>query len=519
MTTTGTTRRYLVDLRQDLIAELHPTLNGDIDPSKLTPGSARKLWWLGPCGHEWDAAINNRTNGSNCPFCSNTRVLAGFNDLASQRPDLAAQWHPTKNVINPAAISPKSNKKAWWVCPEGHEWEANIGNRFYGNGCPVCKVPRGGEFAAAKRARRALGLPVKHREKVAGKLPQGLLPGINDMETIRPDLALEFHPTKNAPSTPATTSAGTGARLWWRCEEGHEWQQTGNARTSMGLGCPKCGAQAAIESGKKRSGSGRRLHVGINDLASRRPDVAAQWHPTRNGDLAPSDVTSSTGVKAWWLDEFGHEWESVIASRTGGGVGCPICSGHKTLAGFNDLATVRPDVAAEWHRIKNGELLPSVLTQFSNRIVWWECTKGHEWKSTVNNRSHEQGCPVCADRGFQQSKPGFVYFLEHRGLRSFKVGITNEGTVRLDLFQIEGWTILNLERFQNGAQALQVESAIKRWWRKDLGLPMWLGPEDMARTSGWTETISSDELTARECIERIRTEAAALRLPVPHQFP
>ncbi|MBF4606436.1 hypothetical protein [Curtobacterium sp. VKM Ac-1393] len=83
--------------------------------------------------------------------------------------------------------------------------------------------------------------------------------------------------------------------------------------------------------------------------------------------------------------------------------------------------------------------------------------------------------------------------------------------MRLDLFQIEGWTILNLEWFQVGADALKVEAAIKRWWRKDLGLPMWLGPLDMARTSGWTETISSDELTARECIERIRREAAALR--------
>ena len=511
MTTAGPTRRYLLDVRPDLVAQLHPTRNPHLDILHLTPGSAKKVWWVGPCGHEWDAAINTRTNGSNCPYCANARVLAGFNDLASQRPDHLKQWHPTRNTLDPSTLAPQTGKRAWWVCPGGHEWEAIIRNRYNGNGCPICKEPRGEEFAAAKRARRALGRPVKHRKKIAGTLPQGLIPGLNDMETLRPDLALEFHPTKNAPIAPSTVSAGTGARLWWRCEEGHEWNQTGNARTSLGLGCPVCEATTAIASGKKRAGSGRALHVGINDLASRRPDIAAEWHPTKNGVRTPADVTSSTGVKAWWLDEFGHEWDAVVAIRTGGGVGCPICSGHRTLAGFNDLASQRPDVAASWHPTKNGELTPTELSVYSNRIVWWQDAEGHEWKSTVNNRSHDQGCPVCADRGFQQSKPGFVYFLEHTDFRSFKVGITNEGTVRLDLFQIEGWEILNLEHFRRGVDAMQVEAAIKRWWRKDLGLPIWLGPEDMSRTSGWTETISSDELTARQCIERIRAEAALFR--------
>ncbi|MGN7191981.1 zinc-ribbon domain-containing protein [Curtobacterium sp. SAFR-003] len=511
MSTAGTTRRSLVDARPDLVAEIHPTRNPDLDILGLTTGSGKRVWWRASCGHEWDAVVNNRVNGSNCPFCSNHRVLAGFNDLASQRPDLLGQWHPTKNMLDPTTISPQSSKRAWWLCPEGHEWEAKVANRFHGNGCPVCKLPRGEEFAAKKRARRALGLPIKHREKVGWRLPQGLLVGINDMATLRPDLALEFHPTKNAPATPGTVSAGTGVRLWWRCEEGHEWQMTGNARTVGGAGCAVCGAATAMASGEKRAGSGRALHVGINDLATRRPDIAAEWHPTKNGDRAPSDVTSSTGVKAWWLDAFGHEWESVIASRTGGGAGCPVCSGRRTLAGFNDLATMRPDVAASWHPTRNDELRPTDVTQYSNRIVWWQDAEGHEWRSTVNNRSHDQGCPVCADHGFQSSRPGFVYFLEHEGFRAFKVGITNEGTVRLDLFQLEGWTVLNLERFDDGRLAMQVESAIKRWWRKDLGLPIWLGPEDMARTSGWTETISNEELTAYECIARIRLETKLAR--------
>lgn len=511
MTTSRQTRRFLVDVYPGLAAELHPTLNEGIDLAKVTSGSGRKLWWRAACGHDWQAQVNNRAHGNGCPYCANIRVLAGFNDLASRRPDLMEMWHPSKNVLDSSTLSPQSAQKAWWLCPEGHEWEAKVSNRFHGNGCPICKLPRGEEFAAAKRARRALARPIVHREKAPGSLPKGLFPGINDMATTRPDLALEFHPTKNAPKTPATVSAGTGDNLWWRCEEGHEWQMRGNTRTSAGLGCAVCAAVTAMASGKKRAGSGRALHVGINDLGTRRPDIAAEWHPTKNGDRTPADVTSSTGVKAWWLDEFGHEWESVIASRTGGGVGCPICAGLQTLTGFNDLATVRPDVAVSWHPSKNGNLGPTDLAQFSNKIVWWQCPEGHEWKSTVNNRSHDQGCPVCAGYGFQLSKPGFVYFLEHRDLRSFKVGITNIGTVRLDHFQANGWDILNLEHFEDGAKAVKVEAVIKRWWRKELGLPTWLGPEDMGRMAGWTETISSEEITAHECIERIRLEATAAR--------
>lgn len=482
----------------DTALEWHPTKNGDVRPDAVARSSGKKAWWLDSHGHEWETAISGRANGSGCPFCAGVKLLPGFNDLATRLPDLAAQWHPTMNECLPSEVAPKSGAKAWWLCPNGHEWLATIRNRAYGNGCPVCKVPRGEEFAAEKRRRRAEGKPVKPRPADPSRISQGLVPGHNDMATTHPDLAAEFDLVKNAPHTPSTTVAGTGRKLWWKCASGHGWETTGNSRASSGTGCPTC--------------AGQRILAGFNDLATMRPDLAAEWHPTKNGGRLPSEVTVSNGRKAWWLGACGHEWDSVVSSRTGQGVGCPVCSGHRTLTGFNDLATLQPLVAASWHPSKNGAVTPKEVNQFSNSSRWWLCDQGHEWRSTVNNRSHGQGCPFCSEGGgFKRADAGYVYFLENKSLRSFKIGITNVGTNRLAQFQAAGWTVLNLELFENGSHALAVEGAIKRWWRVELGLPMWLGPEDMVRTSGWTETVHSEELSVAACIARITSEADAVR--------
>lgn len=488
----------LATLQPDLAAQWHPTRNSGLLPSAVALKSGKKAWWTDSLGHEWEAYISGRANGAGCPFCAGVKLLPGFNDLATKFPDVAAQWHPTRNDVAPSEVPPKTRAKAWWLCPEGHEWQAIIGNRVYGNGCPVCKVPRGEEFAAEKRRRRAEGKPVRKRVVAHDRISQGLVPGHNDMATTHPNLTAEFHPTKNAPFTPSTVVAGTAKKIWWQCADGHEWETTGNSRTSSGTGCPTC--------------AGQRILAGFNDLATVRPDLAAEWHPTKNGDRRPSEVTISNGKKAWWIADCQHEWEAIVSSRTGQGVGCPVCSGRRTLAGFNDLATTSPFLAQSWHPDRNGEVTASHVTQYSNSVRWWRCQEGHEWESTVNNRSHGQGCPYCSEGGgFKRGKPGYVYFLEHKEFRSFKVGITNIDTSRLDHFKLEGWRVLNLEYFSDGSHALAVEGSIKRWWRVDLGLPMWLGPEDMIRTSGWTETISSDELTALECITRIRSEAEVLR--------
>lgn len=97
--------------------------------------------------------------------------------------------------------------------------------------------------------------------------------------------------------------------------------------------------------------NGRRIIKGVNDLATCYPAVAATWHPTKNDDLQPSDVLPGSHRPVWWICEHGHEWKAQIKSRVSGS-GCPVCANRMVLAGVNDLATINPELARQWHPTK-----------------------------------------------------------------------------------------------------------------------------------------------------------------------
>lgn len=111
------------------------------DPSQITSGSKKRLRWKCSLGHTWLAAVSDRTgsNSSGCPFCTNQKVLPGFNDLATSNPQLA------KELVSddPTQLIAGTNKKVRWQCKEGHQWLASVHSRSYskaGRGCPTCAV-------------------------------------------------------------------------------------------------------------------------------------------------------------------------------------------------------------------------------------------------------------------------------------------------------------------------------------------------------------------------------------------
>ena len=98
-----------------------------------------KVWWKCAKGHEWQATIAHRNNGTGCPICVGKKVLSGNNDLETLNPKLASEWNYEKNnELKPQDFTPNSNKKVWWKCSNGHEWQAVINNRNKGSGCPIC---------------------------------------------------------------------------------------------------------------------------------------------------------------------------------------------------------------------------------------------------------------------------------------------------------------------------------------------------------------------------------------------
>lgn len=133
----------------------------------------------------------------------------------------------------------------------------------------------------------------------------------------------------------------------------------------------------------------------MRSIATERPELVDEWHPTKNGELTPGSISFGSVKKVWWRCARGHEWEASPNNRSKG-QGCPYCSGRRALVGFNDLATVEPDIAATWHPAKNGDLTPDQVTRGSHKKVWWICERGHEWEASVFNRTKGRGCPACA---------------------------------------------------------------------------------------------------------------------------
>ena len=147
---------------------------------------------------------------------------------------------------------------------------------------------------------------------------------------------LEQWDPANLPATPQNVTYGTRDEYWWQCEKGHRWQAPVKSRTS-GRGCPYC--------------TTRRLQPGVNDFATRFPDIAAQWDTERNGSLRPDQVTVGSGKRVWWRCEAGHVWKAKVYSRTGKmHTGCPVCAGvaktnfthrYHVLVGEQNEATLR----------------------------------------------------------------------------------------------------------------------------------------------------------------------------------
>jgi hypothetical protein len=342
----------------EVVAEWDSTRNLPLTPDTVTPSTHQEVWWQCSQGHQWEDSVNHRSSGRGCPYCSKRRVLSGENDLATVYPALSAEWLGEKNApLTPETISPFSSRHVWWQCSQGHEWQANVASRSAGNGCPYCS------------GRRAV-------------------PGKTDLATLYPELAAQWHPSKNEVPVPDHVRPGTHAKVWWQCSQGHEWQAVVKSRVA-GNGCPMCGGWMATP--------------GETDLASQRPELLMEWHPTKNGDIDPTRVSTFSNKPVWWQCRLGHEWK-VPPSQRSIGQGCPTCSGRRVLAGFNDLTTKNFELAAQWDLAKNGDLLPEQVAQFSNRRVWWLCSLGHSWRTSVAHRSSGKGCPYCA---FQTVLPGF----------------------------------------------------------------------------------------------------------------
>ena len=161
------------------IQEDHPDLLNEWDTEKNLPltaqqvssGSDNRIWWRCGAGHTWQAPVYRRSRGSACPYCSNERILPGYNDLATKAPMLAAEWDLQKNLpLTPNQVMYGSNKKVWWRCAKGHEWQAVIAARY------ADRFVRSGLLAGASTDQTAGGYISGASASGAAVLPDDLPP-------------------------------------------------------------------------------------------------------------------------------------------------------------------------------------------------------------------------------------------------------------------------------------------------------------------------------------------------------
>lgn len=490
---------YIGTTHPDLMNIWHPTKNTNISPHNISHGYNKHVWWLCHCGYEWHSYIYNTTSSS-CPACNN-RVVTKKNSLELNMPKLVSEWDYSKNTIDISTVVIGSGKKVWWICSCcSHEWKARICDRTSrGHGCPKC---------------------------ANSKIPSH----INSLEALRPDIAHEWHSTKNGNLTPANVFCNSNIQVWWQCKNGHEWFTNLKNRIA-GTGCPKCNCdktsfpQASIfyyikklfqdatlnyrfknifeidifiptlslaieydgyfwhkdtydrdikkneilnkndiylirvrESGldkitkysclnifspqnptnKQLSQLIKKLLLNIvnydskkelilkideilgevdvkkdrliifkektflkreNSLIFLNPSLAKEWHPTKNGKLVPENFAANSHEAVWWKCKCGYEWQDTIKERYRNNKICPKCRNNDVR--FYNLGLLYPDIANQWHPTLNGHLSPNDIFPKTNKKFWWICENNplHIWEASVNNRVRKnQGCPFCAGR-------------------------------------------------------------------------------------------------------------------------
>ena len=243
-------------------------------------------------------------------------------------PQLVKEWHPSKNGdLTPDDFTHATKRKVWWLCSEGHSFETEARNRTRRtSGCPECPI---------------------HRASSS-----------NNLQLLFPEVAKEWHPTKNKELTPEQVAATSRNNAWWLCSKGHSYETNiGNRTRWKDSKCPYC------------------LHRRLgddNNLLAEFPEIAKEWHPTKNKELSPEQFVPGTHKKVWWLCPKHHSYEASIGRRTQKNpTSCPQCSNQSSEPEIRILSELKWFFDKVKHRYKlDGLEIDIFLPEFNIGIEY-----------------------------------------------------------------------------------------------------------------------------------------------------
>lgn len=191
-----------------LIIDWNYEKNEGIDPKFITEHSQRIFWWkCHKCGYEWKTSAGSRSSGRGCLSCAKQNRIK--RSLSARYPKVVSIWNYEKNGVSPDDVYAQSNKKFWWKCDKGHEWETTPNHIARGQRCPVCSNKK-------------------------------IVIGINDLCTTHPYLLEEWDFERNV-FNPESVGSGSNKKAYWICREcGRRWESMIYCRAVKGQGCKSC---------------------------------------------------------------------------------------------------------------------------------------------------------------------------------------------------------------------------------------------------------------------------------------
>jgi len=367
----------------EVAKEWHYEKNMGFKPAQFSAGSAVRAWWICADLHEWEAPISQRTRrNSNCPKCVNIGRLGkpkvkNRQPLEITHPHLVKEWHPELNgSLTAAQVHAWTIKSVAWQCPifDEHVWNAGIYRRaIYNRGCPKCT--------------------------------HWLVEPSQSLKAVEPELAKQWHKTKNGSLVPNQVSPGSKKIVWWQCKsKKHEWEARIRDRVRTSFSCRFCAREQMEENSRSfaqiESYDERRHDFNGPSLASKYRKIAGEWNYEKNCGKTPKDFSYTSNIAAWWTcsKNENHVYKMRIRQRTVQRSICPYCPRGEQLQAPNTLKDGDPEIARQFHRKLNGKLKPSKISWTSLERVWWQCplNEKHVWQCKVYDRTKRRtGCPHC----------------------------------------------------------------------------------------------------------------------------
>ena len=406
----------IVTTHPDLIKEWDYEKNV-ISPYDYSKGSIVSVWWKCEKGHSFKQTINSRTNAkTGCPYCSNKKLLVGFNDLKTRFPNVSSEWDYNKNSpITPENVFPGTTKKFWWICPYGHKYLASPNKRTSNDAtsCPICdkekkiSIPEKIAFYCIKqvlpnaednyhpnwKSKKNLDIYIPdynvgieydgnhwHQNKIKDFEKNNLCKE-NDIKLIRirekgcpilNDYSIDFY-TEPDDLTSLVNTINRILKDYFNITKEVLFDYTKDIALINKL----------VSSSFKS-----------DNILLKYPKESMNWDYEKNGELRPSFFTGGSGKKVWWKCEKGHSYLASIYNHCTLKHACPYCSGNLVDTGKNDLTHTHPEILKYWDYSKN-TISPSDVMPGSGKKAFWKCEKGHEFIRPIRDMVSLNRCIIC----------------------------------------------------------------------------------------------------------------------------